>query len=525
MRPEHCCTATPAHERSWKQPKPTTADHARPDMIDTLTAMFKTMDAGDWGARRKGRVHRARCTLDVPSPNPNANPRQFPGDGSFDGAGTWWAERIGPFVSMPGQRISILDGQNANKHPGKTSKQLYQATSLFDDLGADGRTAITGYVLGIVNDEGEVLGYPPIHYHHMTIRGLSDMVHGEDRADANWATRGSSGQSAEGVFVGVVADLFLTGGPPDEPGNLSMGETSVLFRGNFNGHPFVAKKNQRLLLSATYDDVRPEGSGPLKWWVSLALRGARVPGKGWGSLSQSPVPGFGAPISHVFLASMHDYVKSHHGTYNTMASPAHEEAFMWETARMPTSGHVSANMLGMVLWHHHANSARESLLLVGTPKQLGLTFGSSNGARCAASPSRAGFANNAALRDDLLARLPAIGKRWTGPKHLRPRVVCHALSNPIILGSELYSRRGPIDCTPFSFTTDTTLTEVFLSGPSGLAGEAPAKKSTAWGHSDWTIRFIADDGQSHAYSYETSEAKSVRSDCKLWWLKAGEKPV
>ena len=478
-------------------------------------------------------VGRARCAVDVPS-GPTVEPTPGAPDG-FDGGGRWYVERVGPFHTLPGERLEYTDhGKNRQKHGAPT------VTALFDELGSDGLTAITGREMGVVDDDGNHITYPPIHVHHFLLRGLyQSVVYEPERGDdpgPDWIEHKRHGKK---IYVadapGGVAGISLAIAADDERAlgkNATVAARTTRHRTDFGRFPFIPPPGQstHLRLGAVIEDARPatKGSLPVRWWLLVALRGTRVPGPASMSAPAPafPIPGFKAPFSMLKLSFMRDMVPSHNegGMYSTMPSPAHQESYAWASSRMPMGGNVTAELLAVKSgrrWHHHAYIGRESLLLVGTAEQLGLARGTTRGEKCSAAPSKAGFSNNAELRDDLLARLPAIATAWDGPEHLRPQLICHGWGAPEeVIDGRLYDRIATTECTPFRFTGDTVMTELYFAAPHAATEDTrPSATATAHSHSRWDIPFVADDGFSHGFQYAESNTKLTDpKKCRLWWL-------
>jgi len=125
---------------------------------------------------------------------------------------------------------------------------------------ADGHlvVAISEYMLGAISPSGRLLGYPPIHAHHLHIeegRPASDTGPSPPGSPPDWLA------SAYGALVAHGDEQCLEG---------SNG-VGCLIKRAVPGYATML----RLPLAITVDqqDVRANGSAPLRWYTFLALKG------------------------------------------------------------------------------------------------------------------------------------------------------------------------------------------------------------------------------------------------------------
>lgn len=345
-------------------------------------------------------------------------------------------------------------------------KRKPSTTMLFDDLGRDGRTAITGYELGVVDDAGILLGYPPIHYHHYRMFSGTAVRLVTDKGSAAWP---NFIQWREGGTLLSVAASELNHGDDATSG----------FRTNWNGQAFVIPAGGSVGVDGIFEDIRPRNSAPLRWWVQYSLRGSRMssmhPQKQQGRVDEQSTPD-PAIVAHdplrlsvLTLSGMRDMNKSHNAKFLTFSSPTAHEAFSYTTSRLPISGRVGTIHIPLQFWHHHPVVADEAYILLASPQQLGLLGGVDEGERCLVAPRTAGYRDAAAFINDVIhTRLAAVAANWTGPEEKRPRVVCSAKARPLILADKLYDRRATTTCFPFQFTRDTVLTKIYVSRPAKI---------------------------------------------------------
>ena len=428
-----------------------------------------------------------RCSVQVAATpgTRDATPR---GRGSFDGGGRWWIERVGPFTTTGGMQTIEVNA------PWKSPSFDVVPTGMGAELGADSQNAITGWEVGPVGVGGAVLGNPPIHPHHLVVRGSS---------------RKHKGYTTLGYILSVTGSHSC----PFESNAASC------YRGNFEGRP-QQLDGRPLEWDSIWNDVRPEGSPPLTWWVQIAFRGFRspdAPGGAMGTDVGHPASyATAVPYSRLRMISLSDQRKATGGItqYFTYSLPRDAESFQWMSIQLPTDGTFDP-AVGLGTVHTHSLLAKEALLFVGTPKQLGFSRGAANGDHCSASPAAAGFSNNTALLEAVLGRLPWAAATFSGPAVLTPRLVCRATPRSQTIDGAVFDRRPHVLCDAFNFTTNTVLTSLSTAGPA--KGSYPDK--TFWMHFSWYLPFAyTGDGPGwESYNYQTQYAK-INTNCLQWWL-------
>ena len=241
--------------------------------------------------------------------------------GGHDSASSWHIHRLGPIISR-----------------GGTDWHTVRHSDMFE-LGGDklgGAMYVIAVFLAVVDEDGHLLGNPPIRIHHAhlgvhSIPGIQDFV-----APLAFAHDETGCAPQDG---GMACHLFTF--PP--------------------GHGIAL--SQPLLLNVLVSDVRAGGSPPLKWAVEASLRLTRAPQRRLGlwyssGAAEPPPNGPAAAVADSQAAIAPD-----------MASAL--EWVTWATTKSALSGRV----IDVRHRVHETQGFREMWLMGAAPQEVGLESG------------------------------------------------------------------------------------------------------------------------------------------------------
>eukprot|EP00933_Yihiella_yeosuensis_P052643 TRINITY_DN50742_c0_g1_i1.p1 TRINITY_DN50742_c0_g1~~TRINITY_DN50742_c0_g1_i1.p1 ORF type:complete len:506 (+),score=65.65 TRINITY_DN50742_c0_g1_i1:84-1601(+) len=374
--------------------------------------------------------------------------------------GVWHVNRVGPFRSRGGYDWWEIAWADA-----------FHLSSLIEK----GPPSITAHYIGMVDDSGNAIGYPPIHNHHtQTTQGAwttdCDMVRctlfGHNCCDPSNA-------------IGFLGDFVL----PD-----SEGGANISFGCDYGG--YAKEFYSSAWLNAVLNDVRPPGSEPIDWWYQVAVRVKRPSG------SVRPP----ALSVHLVYNDGLITIASKLGAIVFVSTPVKEDSFHYHTMRWQFSG----TGVEMHTHSHHIN-AQELLLFAGSPQQLGLEdlpweVGQAKltkGAVAGASfDEPAAGANNRALLEHVFRSMERSQKQL-GHGSKAPHLVCWATLRRTNIGGHLFDRRGVFhNCTHnFPFSKGDQWTTLALNG--NPEWDAAKYHNSIPQHQVWTLTYRHSDGKSH----------------------------
>jgi hypothetical protein len=198
----------------------------------------------------------------------------------------------------------------------------------------DGSVSMTGFTVMPVDETGEVLGNPPIHVHHANL-GPNCMERGcrisSLRRVSQW--HGDSQCSASTGGTACYATVLPEG--------------------------FGFRVAEALRLDADFNDVRPEGSPVLHFWLETAISIVKP-------VPKVPMQDLGTVILGVPFRC--NWWKEDPDLQRLYFVPAKHPSALWSTARMPTSGTF---LTGKLETHQHM--FEKAWVFAGvSPEDLGL---------------------------------------------------------------------------------------------------------------------------------------------------------
>mmetsp|Transcript_83676 Transcript_83676/g.159757 ORF Transcript_83676/g.159757 Transcript_83676/m.159757 type:complete len:594 (-) Transcript_83676:48-1829(-) len=347
--------------------------------------------------------------------------------------GAWLFARVGPFYST---------GNVDWWHAGM--RDVFLLSNLFPEH-PDG-VYFTKTLLAPTQDNGEILGYPPIHLHHVavqiqpysTMKGLSQIIFGK--------------------VIHREGDCQCL--PMD-------GGTGCLLE-----ELGVQEIDRVVDLDTILCDVRDHDSQILKWWFDIRMR--------WHPKSYSQIQ----PISNIFLQSN----ESGYGTsypaqlsqFFTMSMNTTTHGIVFISGRMYHGGQAVRLRL-----HTHQIMLDRSFVFRAEPQELGLVGGSHefpSNADAYTFLSDTGFSNFDEVQVYLMDNLAAAAREhdntclpssspWAGCDFNRPFMICKALQNVEEVYDEKvhlpfpFDRQSKYNCNQWSFKQGEIWTTVTLFKP------------------------------------------------------------
>lgn len=216
--------------------------------------------------------------------------------------GIWKTQRIGPFTSFGGfdwWSIGWLDVIELSSQSWLSSIQAHWT--------------------GPVGSDSMILGFPPIHVHHVHVKPC-------DHAACSGLTRVIE-HHGDMQFIDEGTDAF-----------------GLMYKG-------AGKQCSRLSVDMELNDARPRDSAILQWWfqISALVRNA-------------------SEVSALSLFKFHGPVE--HGLYHGHIAhmvPTNRDSFLWFAASWPHPGYLLN-----AVQHSHARAFQGTVLASGSPQGLGL---------------------------------------------------------------------------------------------------------------------------------------------------------
>ena len=312
-----------------------------------------------------------------------------------------------------------------------------------DPFGLDALRAAHGpvYVLnhftgGVDADSGEVLGFPPIHVHHVHLSPAKTTPMRRKWADC-------------------IREEYLGHGDVDRCGHQftvlmeqhgdyacreSEGGSNCYLEQLPDGYAKVA--DGPYALNGELNDVRPKGSPIMRWYYEAAIRYVPV--------EDAARLGFDLrPLSFYYIWSPGRlYLNDQSTMVNTFRTPTTHDTFVWYTGRT-----LSASTMVRMKMHVHNTVFRESYFFAGTPKQLkmdGPEFLPKAGDTTydCMRPEEHGFADNDAVKRHIFDAYEA----YDGPEPA-PRLICRGSTDYEEVAFDgvdyPFDRRAPTWCEPW----------------------------------------------------------------------------
>ena len=444
----------------------------------------------------------------------------------------WFStQRVGPLMSRGGGSLYQLGWADA----GRLSASIQTARLLGGSVG------IAAVVAAPVDEQGAILGSPPLLVSRMTI-----VPGGGTYRD--WGTWHCILDPESGcVDLAVLAATRADRTP-------ALGSDEAAFSVSYthdDGVSYAKLVDQPLALRAEISDVRPHGAEPIMWHVQLALRVERsapvatpkaeaLP-SGDGMLRGDERAGAVALSTHEAHNPMYVCPGQLGCLSQAIRVPLGVDSFFFYTGRMPAGGMLVAGRM-----HARKSLLRQSLLFDATPQQLGFAaapwspFWSQEGTRLFLSMVRThsrlwprmahepmlledeGFDTFDELRTYVLRSLKAAARdaeraaergdsvagSWSNPYPSRwPKLVCSATGPRRVDNGNRTARthRPRTSCDEWRFERLQQYTVLSLQGPtegvdvgSATSQEADAADgdTLAYQHDVWSLDYAAADGVS-----------------------------
>ena len=318
-------------------------------------------------------------------------------------------------------------------------------------------------------------------------------------------------------------------------------------------NPFVKMLDAPLTMMAEFNDVRPQGSEPIEWFVQVAIKVKDFP-----ATTSRPAPNArpapvvapipGAVSQHIPWNPV-DFMKGKQtGSLGTYWLPPHLDNFLFYTGRMPFGGKLVPSMMG---WHSHMTAFQEGFLFVGDPSQLFPTLDvTGRDANLPYITSESGIAsNNTELRKYLFGQIRKSRLqrnshgRGRGPSPPKTSIICRATGRREREDGTWYDRAAVVDCSAWQFAAGAQFTVVALCGPTAATADGEkrmqamvaerdgAEDGGPADHTDFTfpmhagfdVWYAATDGQTHvtvSFQSQTIDAHPPFTD-RLELLRVG----
>eukprot|EP00930_Biecheleria_cincta_P020400 TRINITY_DN15358_c0_g1_i2.p1 TRINITY_DN15358_c0_g1~~TRINITY_DN15358_c0_g1_i2.p1 ORF type:complete len:666 (+),score=35.24 TRINITY_DN15358_c0_g1_i2:83-2080(+) len=341
--------------------------------------------------------------------------------------------------------------------------------------------------IGAVDENGTVLGHPPIHIHHIHVTPQPGVRYKEDMQ----ACVSGSNHSAcawPNLVIEQHGDYQCMDGE---------GGTDCIFERTADGHAKVI--TSPLDLEGESNDVRAPHSAPLRWWKLAVIR--------WHPLSPDLKP-LG---QHFFVGPGRIDPKDQRTDVLVFPVLTGTPSMYWYTGMMPKTGVMTRNKL-----HSHNTMFRHSFWFNAQPRELGLDDSRFHVGNLAWKPltlDQIGM-NTTAIEAYILSRLKTAAAIYDsscpyGVKSCgrsRPRIVCESwvqnvdVRDPVTGKHFTYDRRAPACCSSWAFQEGEPYTVVAFMAPlSGPVGPwAPDKiPPRANMHIHWLLTYSTPDNMSH----------------------------
>mmetsp|Transcript_2568 Transcript_2568/g.8614 ORF Transcript_2568/g.8614 Transcript_2568/m.8614 type:complete len:624 (-) Transcript_2568:144-2015(-) len=444
-----------------------------------------------------------------------------------DGGATWAILRVGPFNSMGGYdwwQLAAHDALNLSRRlEGGRTLALH-----------------SHYVVGVRAEDGGVLGYPPLHMHHLHLVPSKPWLRYQwPMTGASWQQWLARAREIQG-FSSYVPNYVMESHGEWDPCHIRQGGrdrgggggggggrggdgaprcyAETLPRGYY--HPL---REFALDMEGEVNDARAAGSPPLAWYleVGVGFEEAPVPAatvetvpteeaaEAAGAVARSAPP---RPLSYAVLVEDHlSLVPSHQSTYeNYYWVPTEGTHVHWYEGEMPTSG-----QLVRMKHHAHMSLLRRAYFVAGTAEELGLhkllprdKFGEQLPLKWPQAGHSWRWPSSVPIVD--LDRLEALLlKRIDRLPGGRSRIICTLDAAREEAGGYpgyVWDRAGKSVCAPWTFRRgDPFLSVALLEWHGGRLGpwaneSAPLPELLPM-HTQWNLLFAAADGASHYFMY------------------------
>lgn len=392
-----------------------------------------------------------------------------------DDGGEYIIQKIGPLVSVGNYDYWQIGWQDV----WELSKTLLEHP--------DG-IMFTESFTGAVDDNGKVLGFPPIHIHHIHVTPQPGVKYKQSFADCFQARNYS--ECAWGVNLAIEqhGDYQCLEGD---------GGTDCLLEKTGDGYAKVLKTP--VDIEGEDNDVRAPNSTPMRWWHQAVIR--------W-----FPKRAFLQPLSQHFFVGPGRHDPADQRT-DVWVFPVKTDVpqLYWYTGLMKIDGRMVRNKL-----HSHNTMFRNAFWFNARPEDLGLDdpkFQVGWDAWKPLSLDGVGLSAGAVTRL-LLSKLEESSARYDiecpggfgSCKRSRPHIVCESWVQNVKVGDPIsgkrfsYDRRAPACCRPWNFSKGDAYTVVAFIAPlrSPLGPWSPNKiPSVANMHVHWLMTFSTPDDESH----------------------------
>jgi hypothetical protein len=342
--------------------------------------------------------------------------------------GTWHTDRVGPFRSTGGYDWWQLSYRHIEL--------------LRPDMG------INAHVLTAVDANGDMLGYPPVHMHHVHL--ISSTLDTYDLPVVLWENERMVEHHGDWVFLDGTLDSY----GPDYGSSVKW----------FTAFPTV---------NVELNDVRPPRSPPMLWYFQLSVRVAANDAAGRAlSVMKTHQPG---PLCFNQLGC---------SVLTVQIDPA-VDTWLFYDGRMPHAG-----QLVDAVFHAHQSAHHATMLVTGSVDFLRHTptlVPPGHDAREAILTVTSGVANNVLLREAIVSRIvdPASSRY----------VICETEGQQTQIDGHVYDRSRVPHCVDWRFDEAEHFTVVSFFGPTSF-GVAPVTGPFTQ-HSIWFLTYFASDGHSH----------------------------
>lgn len=406
--------------------------------------------------------------------------------------GRWHVERVGPFRSTGGNdwwQIAYLDMFGFGGSLGEKWKILEEGKPI----------GLTGHWSGPITLEGEPIGLPPLHIHHIHLTEGAGFTWSSDILDCVLGGYNCADGGMMFAHHGDKQGLHVE--DERDGGTHTFGEDY--------GREWAKKLYEPVSATGELNDMRPAGSPEIEWWYQTAVRvveGKKNEDRKALSMHYLYQP-FEIGVDTQF---------SRFATYRT--HPSHDSVHIY-TGRMPFAGElVHAD------GHEHMGGAQQMFLFEGTPEDLGLDklefdytwvpLKASAALEALGLPpgvaEPAAGANNQKIVDLIMENV-AKGRAYQ---------VCHSKANRVKLDGKQWDRAGTLACNPWKFESGTQYTSVAFNGNTALGDmlDAPGlyynavskitrpksipKGNTFPQHSHWFLCYTARDSEKSYYTWQ-----------------------
>eukprot|EP00968_Pinguiococcus_pyrenoidosus_P022342 scaffold3153_cov243-Pinguiococcus_pyrenoidosus.AAC.2 len=324
--------------------------------------------------------------------------------------GAWHIQRVGPFLSTGGYdwwQIGWSDGcfmtEALERHPE----------------GVD----VDKTILVPVTEEGERIGHPPVHIHHIHFVEQSGVRHRQafsPLCSLNSGSRHVDSYLKEKQCYN--SSLFF-----EQHGDYEcvLEDDGIDCLTTVHNPP--RRIRQAMDVEGELNDVRPFDSDKMRWYYQTAIH--------WKPMA-APEEHTGATSQMTIMAPPMLDTTSQLSRFVTFPSPTAMEAFMWYTGTMWAKGELIRNKL-----HSHAMTLGHTEFFAAAPEDLGLDdprFSPGSAAGATTDVVKLGFKDHTALTDFIFQNLEQSQRRYQEKcvdgldlKHPmcsrpRPRFVCAA---------------------------------------------------------------------------------------------------